>query len=285
MTQTVLFETDRRPRSSLIDRANSGQAVRDLVRTMQHWELWYRLGLRDIRARYRRTVIGPFWTALSSGILIVSLGLVYSLLWKIDILTFLPFFSAGYISWILAISIINESCAGFISAEPIIKSVNLPYMIHIARIFWRNLLVFGHSLVIHALVLLYFLYPLNRDVVLLPVGLLLLALNLFWISLVVALACARFRDIIQLVSSVLQIAFFVTPIFWPVEKLDGHPLAVLVLVDCNLVYHMVDVVRRPLIGQAPEMFSYWVLIGTGIVGSALALTLFSRFQKRIAYWV
>ncbi len=264
---------------------SGSDAVRDLAETVGYWHLWLNLGTRDIRARYRRTVIGPFWTILSGAILIVSLGLLYSLLWHIEVSTFLPYFSAGYISWIFVSSNISESCSALIGGEAIIKSLKLPYNIHIARVLWRNLLVFGHGLVVHAAVLIFFkLWPTEKTL-LLPLGLLLVMFNLFWMGIIVAVLCARFRDVVQLVASVIQIFFFITPIFWPVERLADHPGAKFVLADLNVVYHLVDVVRQPLLGQAPDGRSYLFLIVVGVVGWAVTLWFFARFRRRIAYWL
>ena len=261
-------------------------ALADLYETALNWRLWTRLGWRDIRARYRRTVLGPFWTVASAAILIVSLGMVYSLLWRIDVKTFLPYFSAGLISWVLMTTIINESCSALIGAEAIIKSLRLPYAIHIGRVVWRNILVFLHSLIVHAVVLLYFKIVLSpAQLVLIPVGLSLLIVNCFWISLLVSVACARFRDITQVVSSVLQIAFFVTPIFWPLDQLGNAPIARFVLADVNVLYHMVDVVRAPLHGEYPDPLSYLVLVLVAALGWFGTLWFFGRFRARIPYWV
>jgi len=277
--------TDQRPPSWPKTRLIGSPALHDYGETLTHWRLWLKLGARDIKARYRRTMIGPFWTVLSGAILIFSLGLVYSILWNIELAKFLPYFSAGYISWVFITTNISENCSAFVSADAVIKSLRLPYTIHIMRVIWRNLVVFGHSLVVHVAVLIYFRYPVSREMLLLPVGLVLVMINMVWLGMGVAIVCTRFRDIVQVVGSVLQIAFFITPIFWPVENLAKHPLAKFIVADLNLAYHLVEVVRRPLIGEAPAMLSYLVLIGAGILGSILSVLLFSRFQRRIAYWL
>jgi ABC-type polysaccharide/polyol phosphate export permease len=269
-------------------RGSSGRtlALADVVETIAKWHLWGSLAWRDIRGRYRRTVLGPFWTVVSSAILIISLGLVYSLLWQVDVKGFLPYFSAGYISWILMTSIIMESCSAFTGAEAIIKSLRLPYTLHIARVVWRNMLVFGHTLTIHIGVLLYFsMFPPISKLFLVLIGLGLLAVNCFWIGLLAAIACARFRDITQVIASLIQIAFFITPIFWPVERLDKAPIARFALADLNPVYHLVDIVRAPLIGQRASYLSYAVLVAMGVLGWLLAMRFFDRFRSRIAYWL
>ena len=94
--------------------------------------------------------------------------------------------------------------------------------------------------------------------------------------------CLRFRDVPPLVSSALQIAMLITPLFWPADTLTG--IKRFVFVDLNPLYHVVDVVRGPLIGQVPDAISYGVMIAMTIVGWWLTYEMFKRFRKRIAYW-
>jgi ABC-type polysaccharide/polyol phosphate export permease len=264
-------------------RASAIQDFQSSVR--DHWRVWINLGIRDIRARYRRTVIGPFWTVLSSFIMIIALGLVYALLWKVEIREFLPYFCAGYITWILFTTNINESCSAFINSEAIIKSLSLPYLIHILRVIWRNLLVFAHNLVVYAVVLIFFnIWP-GWALLWVPIALLLLSLNVLWIGVVVAVLGARFRDLIQIVASILQVLFFVTPIFWPVDKLNEAPAAKFILSDANLAYHLVEIVRAPLSGRDPPSLTVAIMICSAIAGNLLGMMFFNRLRSRIAYWL
>src|SRR5258708_19683242 len=78
--------------------ADYATAISDIVGGAIHWRMWGRLGWQEVKRRYRRTVIGPFWTTLSLAIFILSLGVVYSQLWHQPLETYLPFVSLGMIS-------------------------------------------------------------------------------------------------------------------------------------------------------------------------------------------
>jgi ABC-type polysaccharide/polyol phosphate export permease len=257
--------------------------ISDILQGLKRWRLWYTLGWKDIRARYRRTVFGPFWTSLSVAVMIGALGVVYAHLWHIDVANFLPFLSASLISWTLLSTIVSESCSSVIGADSVVRSMKIPYSIFIYRIVWRNLVVFGHSLVIHAAILLIFLVPPTIDTLLLPLGLAIVAINGIWIGFFLGTLCARFRDVVQLVASIMQILFFVTPIFWQPDRLDG--LLHLVLADANLVYHLLEIVRRPMLGEAPSALSYAVTSGSAVIGLTLTGLVVGRFYRRIAYWL
>ena len=249
------------------------------------YHLWLNLGWNDIRARYRRTVLGPFWTSLSTATLVAALGFVNSILWRIPIATYLPFFCAGYISWLLFLTILTESGPSIITAESVIRAIRIPYSVFIFRLLTRNLIVFGHNLAVFVLVALIFRSPLTANTLLLPVGLALAVVNYAWISLLLAVICARFRDVIQLVTNLSTILFFVTPIFWKPEQLNAVPTARFVLADANFVYHLVEVIRAPLLGQMPPTLSYLYLCTTAVIGFIVTTLVLRPFYDRIAYWL
>jgi len=100
--------------------------------------------------------------------------------------------------------------------------------------------------------------------------------------LVLAMVCARFRDIQQIVISILQVSMFVTPIFWSPDQLRGRLVAA---VEYNLLYHYVDIIRAPLLGRAPATLSWVIVFMATVVGWAIAFCLYSRFRRRIPYWL
>ncbi|HEV8678168.1 MAG TPA: ABC transporter permease [Stellaceae bacterium] len=257
----------------------------DLSEGLGRYHLWFNLGWNDIRSRYRRTVLGPFWTVLSTATLVGALGMVNAILWKTPVATYLPFFCAGYISWLLLVTIVTESGTAFIVAETTIKAIRIPYSIFIFRVLTRNVIVFGHNLVIFIVVALIFRPPLSLATLLLPLGMALAVVNYAWISLLLAVIGARFRDIIPLVANLSTVLFFVTPIFWQPSQLDAVPAARFALADANFAYHLIEVIRAPLLGQVPDLLSYLYLAVAAVLGFALASLLLRHFYNRLAYWL
>src|SRR4051794_28275418 len=151
--------------------ADGSPLWRDLCEGFRRNRLWFILGWNDIRSRYRRTILGPFWTVLSTATLVGALGFVNAVLWNISISTYLPYFCAGYIAWLLFLTIINESCSSIIASEAIVKVVRVPYSVFVLRVLTRNLIVFGHNLTIFVLVALIFSTKVSAYTLLLPVGL------------------------------------------------------------------------------------------------------------------
>jgi ABC-type polysaccharide/polyol phosphate export permease len=257
-------------------------AIDDFTRAAGHWQMWTRMGWLEIRRRYRRTMIGPFWTSLSLAIFIVTLGILWAHLWHQDPKTYLPFLCSGMISWVFIAAIISEGCATFTAGESLIKTLTFPYTLLACVTVWRNFIVFLHNLIIFIGVAFYAGIPLDWQTLLVVPGLAIIGVTGVWVAIILGLICSRFRDVQQLVASVLQIAMFITPIFYSPDQLTGKFAEI---VNFNPLYHYVEIVRLPLMGQAPGIYSYAVTLGGTIFGWAATLYVYSRFRRRVPYWL
>jgi ABC-type polysaccharide/polyol phosphate export permease len=264
-------------------RSLSETAADDLLRGLRKRELWGRLGWLDVKRRYRRTKIGPFWTSITLAIYVLTVGTVGAAIWHQNIYDYLPFLVSGMIVWTLVSSIILESCSLFVAGQSLFRNIRFDYSILSYALVWRNFLVLLHNFVVYFLVVLLLKPSLLSITALLAIpGLALVLLNGVWVSLLFGIICLRFRDVPPLVSSVMQIAMLITPLFWPADTLTG--IKRFLFVELNPLYHVVDVVRAPLIGRVPDVISYGVVIAMTIGGWWLTYAIFSRFRKRIAYW-
>jgi ABC-type polysaccharide/polyol phosphate export permease len=261
----------------------SETAADDLLRGFQKRELWGRLGWLDVKRRYRRTTIGPFWNSITLAVYVLTVGTVGAAIWHQDIYEYLPFLVSGMIVWTLVSSIITESCSLFIAGQSLFRNIRFEYSILSYALVWRNFLVLLHNFAVYFLVVLVLKPSLLSFTALLAIpGLALVLINGLWVSLLFGIICLRFRDVPPLVSSALQIAMLITPLFWPADTLTG--MKRFVFVELNPLYHVVDVVRGPLVGRVPEATSYTVMVALAIGGWWLTYAMFKRFRKRIAYW-
>ena len=256
-------------------------ALADIVDGARAVYLWRMLGWQDVRQRYRRSKLGPFWLTISMGVLVTTLGVLYAALFKIDVADYLPFVAIGFIVWGLISGLINDGCAAFIGAQSIIKQVNLPLSIHVYRVVWRNCINFAHNFVIFIVVALAFaIWPGWIGLLALP-GLALICLNGVWVGLLLGLVSARFRDVPQIMASIVQVAFFLTPIIWKPELLPDRAL----IITLNPFFHSLELVRAPLLGQAPEPISWIETLGITALGWLVTLLMYRRYRWRIVYWV
>ncbi len=114
-------------------------------------------------------------------------------------------------------------------------------------------------------------------------GLFILALNGVWLGLLFSTVCTRFRDLQQIVTSLLQIAMFATPSSGGRSNCETRLAPI--FVDLNPLYRFIDIVRSPMLGRAPSLTSWIFVLVLTVVGWGFALMLFARFRRRIAYWI
>lgn len=285
MTSESITGTVFRRRSGAVydsgDRTQVERAWDDLLDGGRRWRLWSKLGWHDIRKRYRRSVLGPFWLTLSMAVMVASLGLIYGTLFRLDLENYLPFLAIGLATWNFVASFLNEGCTSFIDLEPLIKNVRIPMSLHILRVLWRNLIIYAHNIVIYVVVAVIFgVWP-GAAGLLAFAGLGLLLVNAGWIMLLCGMVCTRFRDVPPIIASVIQLLFFVTPVMWKPELLgDRRYLMVL-----NPFYHLIEAIRAPLLGQLPGWENWGVGLLFAAAGWAFTFACFARFRKRIAYWL
>jgi homopolymeric O-antigen transport system permease protein len=262
----------------------SRTAFEDLRDGLLNSELWKRLAVLDIKRRYRRTVIGPFWSAISLGIFVALMGSVGGGLWKRDLSVYLPFLASGMVVWLMISSIINESAVLFVNAANLIRQTRFDYSILAYSLVWRNFLIFLHNASIYVLVVLLFAPQmlLAPAVLLIIPGLFFVMATGAWVALLVGVSCMRFRDLRHFLTSVIQILMFVTPVFWPEDLLEG--MRRFVFVELNPLYHFINVVRAPLLGRVPPLSSYGVVAVVTVLGWAITYAFFSRFRRRISFW-
>ena len=258
-------------------------ASEDLIRGLFRRELWGRLGWLDVKRRYRRTTIGPFWTSITLLIYVVAVGTVGSALWHQDIYEYVPFLVSGMIAWLFVSTVVTESCTMFVSGQALFRNISFDYSVLAFALVWRNFIVLLHNFIVYFLVAVI-LKPslLSLTAILVLPGLALVLVNAVWVSLLLGIICLRFRDVPQLVASIMQIAMLITPLFWPADTLAG--LKRFVFVDLNPLYHVLDVIRGPLMGRVPDVISYGALTTMTIGGWWLTYVIFKRFRGRIAYW-
>ena len=179
------------------DRNSFRLALTDLWEGLSSLHLWPMLGWLEIRQRYRRSILGPFWLTLSTGVLIGAMGPLYGRLLGQDLAGYFPYLAISLILWQFISGMINESCVAFVAAESYIKQTRLPLTVHVLRVVWRNLIIFAHNVVIVVLVLLFYPPTIGWELLTVPLGCLLVAVNGVWFGILLGLLSARFRDIPQ----------------------------------------------------------------------------------------
>ena len=281
----VLSEA-KRERSRVVQKIDPAfpgvRGMRDLWRGWRDYrELWLTVGLYDIRKRYRRSVLGPFWITVSVGTFILGLSFIYAPLVGGDMKSFLPFIAFGFIAWQFISQLLLDGCNVFIANGPIIQQLRAPLSVYIYQTVWRHLIILAHNFLIYVVVAVaYGLWPSWQTLLVIP-GILLVCINGLSFGMLFGTLCARYRDIPPFVTTITQMMFLLTPILWRPDQVPGREF----VYELNPFYYLVQVIREPLEGVSPSLFVWAVAVGLTAVGFLVSLLFYSRFRNRIVYWL
>ena len=256
-------------------------ALQDLREGLKLYRLAATLGWLDIKLRYRGSVLGPFWLTLSTAIMILAMGVLYAELFHMTIKDYLPYLGVSLILWNALGTMVQEACTCFTGVQGTIHSIRMPFSVHAFRVLIRNALVLGHNAIVIVCIFAYFdMWPGQSAWVALP-GMALWIVDAVAVCLFLGAFCARFRDIPPIVASVMQIAFFLTPVIWQPEAL-GSGIVYLVV---NPFYPLLAVVRDPLLNHPPGGLIWTSAVAWSVLLLAGAWVMFARVRGRLAFWV
>lgn len=256
-------------------------AFLDIRDSLLNVRFWMTLAWVDILQRYRGSMLGPFWLTITTAAFLAGLGPIYSLLFNLRMADYLPYLASGLIVWNFMVASVNESCSAYIFAGPVMKQVRMPRMIPVLHVVARNAIIFAHSIPLYFVVHIVFERPWHWGMLWALPGFLLLCGILINIAIILAVISVRYRDFIQIVVSVMQVGFFITPIIWQ----PGQRPALQVVSDVNPLAAGIMIIRGPLMDMPVSNAHLAWAIGGFAISTVLAFTLFARYRQRIIYWV
>ncbi len=239
------------------------------------------LAWADTKARYKKSVIGPFWPTLTNVFGVLGLGVVWGHLLNQDMETFIPQLTVGLIVWQLIAGALTDGPQTFVRHAGMIRNVSMPNWFFSVRALSKHLINLLHNVVILVGVMVYYQVPLTENTWLVLPGLLLVSLNLFWLLHGLGLVGARFRAVALLINSLVRLLFFISPVMYRADR----PPAALNVVWLNPFSYMIEAIRTPLLGAAPNVQTWYVLLGMMVVGGGLTWLYQRTRGKNLAFWV
>ena len=267
---------------SKFPKSRLASAIADLAGGLAQWRVWWVLAFNDIRQRYRRSALGQFWLTISMLVMIAGIGGVYAIILNQDVSFYIPYVGIGLIVWNLLSSLINELAVSFITSETYLRCYPTSRATVIYRTIARNFLVSAHNFLILPLLFVLFQMPLSPVALLALPALVLIALNAVWIGMLIGTLCTRFRDLPQIIASVVQLAFFLSPVLYHPSQLQNK---VWVLTYLNPFASFIEIVRAPLLNELPAAHHYLFAVVWTVAGGVIGLLFYARFRGRILYWL
>jgi ABC-type polysaccharide/polyol phosphate export permease len=254
----------------------------ELLGGLRYWRVWHLLGILELRHRYARSKLGQAWLMLSTAVMIGALGSIWSILWQQPVRELLPFIGVGLIMWTYLSHALNDCTSAFVTHSHLYRNQKMNFSVSIYSVIYKNTLILAHNVVIIAILVVALGVPINWYVLQIIPAFLLTWITMLWVGYVTGMLCARYRDIIQVVTTWLMVLFFITPVMW---RPDFLPPRYRFLVDLNPLAQFLEVLRNPLLGQSVSVYTWFITTAIAVGGGLLALAVIGRYQRRIIFWM
>jgi lipopolysaccharide transport system permease protein len=251
-----------------------------LLSTLELLPAAFYMAAHEIKLRYRKSLLGPFWLAISNAIYIVILGFLWSNLINNERQDFFKYFAISQLFWVWISSQITDSCELFIRNERLINQLNIPLQFYVLKDVLKNFFVFLHNL--FTIVVIFLMYPdsplyLIQLILFIPLAVILL----FFMSSIIALACLRFRDLAPIITTSVQLLYFVTPIVWVESRIGGAHSWVY---EINPMHHIISIIRGSFMGQLPNIFGVIYILILLVFAAIVSIYIFNRSSKKAYFW-
>ena len=260
--------------------------LHNLVRLLRHRSLIQTLVARELKARYRGSVLGFFWSFINPLLLLLVYWFVFSVVLPgirpIDIEPYALFMFCGLLPWTWFSSSVLEASNVIIAGGNLIKKVLFPAEVLPVVTVLANMIHFLLGLPIIAAALVYFAVPVRPlELLWLPVVVLVQLFLTLGLALIVSSLTVHFRDLKDILGNLMTFWFFATPIIYPMSL---APPSGKVLLDLNPFTHLVISYQEILFYDGPFGHWKWLLAlgGVSIVLFLLGYFLFDRLRDSFA---
>ena len=250
-----------------------------LQKTLNVWPAWYFYAIQDIKNKYARSVIGPLWITITISVTIFAMGPLYSLIFSTSGSNYYLHLSTGLVFWFYISGSLSDACNAFIGNEAFIKQTKLPLFTYISRSTIRNSIILIHNLLIVFLIY-FFEGKYSLKILFLIPNFLLVTSVLFFSSYLIAYVCARFRDVVPLISNLLQLFMFLTPIFWVA---DGSTIKSR-YITFNPFNYLMNLLREPFMGDI-DFSLYFLCIGFLFMAFILTHIVHVKYSRKVVFWL
>lgn len=239
--------------------------------------------VRDIKVKYRRSILGVLWSVLNPLLMMLVMTTIFSTLFKIDIENFPVYYLTGFVIFSFFSEATNSAMVSIVSSGPLIKKVYIPkYIFPTEKILFAfvNLMF---SLVALIFILIYTSTQVTYTALLFPIPLMFALIFSLGMGLILSVLAVFFRDILHLYSVLLTAWTYFTPIFYPISIIPEQYQWILKI---NPLYHFILYFREiVLLGTIPGIRENLICISISIVTLLLGLVVFKKNQDKFVLYI
>ncbi|HQU46969.1 MAG TPA: ABC transporter permease, partial [Pirellulales bacterium] len=246
---------------------------------------WLSLVKKDLRTRYRRSVLGLGWSLLHPIAMTTVICIVFHKMFDMEVASYGPFLLSGLTTWNYLSSTVTQGCEAFFNGESYIRQHPAPLAIYPLRTVLGAAFHFGLALIVVLMLTWWFKGFGNLAAITSLVPTLAIFIVLGWsLAVMAGFAHVRFADMKHLLDIGLQIMFYATPIFIPPEQMKERGLAW--LIDYNPAAILLDLIRQPVLnGNFPTLRAWTCVAAITAVAFALAVLMLVRLQRRLIFYL
>ena len=256
--------------------------LEEAVFLWQYRGLVHELVIRDIKVRYKRSVLGMLWTMLAPLLNMIALTLVFSALLKTTISNYPVYFMAGQIFWNFFAQTTQTAAMQTQASNDLAKRMFVPRSVFVAAAVGGGLVNLALSLLPLLLILLVTGFPFHASWAFLPVSVFILTLFTAGVALLLFTLTSRFADVREMYGVIVQTWFFLTPIVYEPSIV---PFRYRVWLSLNPMYHLIQVFRKPIYdGTLPSPELIIVSLGFSVTVLVTGWVYFCHRTDKMAYW-
>ncbi|NFF80812.1 ABC transporter permease [Clostridium botulinum] len=246
-------------------------------------ELLKELVIRDIKVKYRKSVLGYIWSILNPLLMMLVISSVFSYMFRYEIENYPVYLITGQTIYSFFSEATNMSMESIINGGSLLKKVYFPrYIFPVSRILssFVNLLF---SLVAILIILLFTGTPVTPVIFMFPIPLIYIAIIATGFGLILSVLATYFRDVIHLYSVFLTALMYGTPIFYPISSLPDN---IINIIKINPLYHVITMFRNVVLyGNMPTIQEHIICMGFSVVLLGFGLVVFKKNQHKLVMYV
>jgi lipopolysaccharide transport system permease protein len=252
------------------------------------WDLWtfrelfYILSWRDIKVRYKQTVIGAAWSVLRPLLTTIIFTIVFSRVAKLDAPAGVPYFIlvfCGMLPWQFFANSFGESSNSLIGNANLISKIYFPRMIIPASSIITSLVDFGVSFLLLVVMMAFYQVIPDLKILLLPLFIVQIFLAAFGTGLYVTALNVKYRDFRIIIPFVVQIGMYVTPVGFSSSII---PDKWRLLYSVNPVVGVVDGFRWCILNEPMYWPGYWVSVMVTLAMLFIGISYFRKTERTFA---
>lgn len=253
------------------------------------WRLryfWFALVRNDLATRYKRSFLGIGWSLLKPLAMTFIFCMVFGKLFSVPVEEYAPFVLIGMTTWQFITEALLQGSHCMTMGSAYIRQQKVPLAIFPLRTVIGSGFHAGVALLVAVGITLVFGNTINPLALLYLIPAVVILLLLGWcLAIITGVLGTHFPDTRHMLDVLLQILFYVTPILYKPESIQGRTKLLFVL-EWNPISSLLSLIRTPILtGEAPTLQNFGIALGFLAICATLAMLLLRRLERNLIFWI